>query len=552
MDSLHAHLRVIYGDSAADEFAPRLAERIATTRERIAESARGGQLSERDAIVITYADQLRAPGEPPLATLADFFRVRIAPWIPHVHLLPFYPSSSDDGFSVMDYYAVDPEFGDWSDIRELGKSFGLMFDAVFNHASAQGVWFRKFLDNEPGWETAFFTVEGDPDLSAVVRPRTHPVLTSFETARGPERVWTTFSADQVDINFADPRMMLRLAEVLLFYLEQGARFIRLDAIAFLWKVPGTTCIHLDETHEAVRLFRAITDAVDPSIRIITETNVPHDLNISYFGNGTNEAHMVYNFALPPLVFHTFRSGDASRLTAWAGSLSLPSSESTFFNFLASHDGIGVNPARGILAQDEIDALVATTVEHGGFVSEKSNPDGSTSPYELNINFFDALNGGGELTAEAEEIAVDRFVAAHAILFCLRGVPGVYFHSLSGSRGDRAGAESSGIKRRINRQKFTRAQMDAALSNAASREARIFSRLQALWLLRSGLRAFAPDAPQEVLDISPHVFALRRGSSETGHALVLINVTDSARTIDCEAWSGELAPYAVQITPSSAV
>lgn len=541
-EKLREHLAVIYGDVSAQEYTDLLLAKIEDSRmRRAATDIHFKPLGARDAILITYADQIADPDQPPLATLAEFLSARISPWLSAVHLLPFYPSSSDDGFSVMDYYEVDPAFGDWSDIERVRKNFDLMFDAVFNHASVQGEWFRRFLAREDTWENAFFTVDGSPDLSAVVRPRTHPVLTAFDAGNGPLNVWTTFSADQADINFSDPRMMLRLIDVFLFYLEHGARFIRLDAIAFLWKVAGTSCIHLPETHRAVQLFRTVAEMVDPEITIITETNVPHTLNISYFGDGTNEAHMVYNFALPPLVFHTLRTGDATRLSEWAASLSLPGERATFFNFLASHDGIGVNPARGILTQEEIDALVSTTLAHGGMVSNKSNPDGTTSPYELNINYYDAINGDMD-----ETVAIDRFVAAHAILFSLRGVPGVYFHSLFGSRGDRRGADESGIPRRINREKFLRADLDIKLDTPHSRESQIFMRLREMLVTRAQLQAFEPTSPQEVLPASSGLFVLQRGYPGS-RVLCVVNVTDAAVSIPLPAAFGspeslELLPY----------
>ena len=126
------------------------------------------------------------------------------------------------------------------------------------------------------------------------------------------------------------------------------------------------------------------------------------------------------------------TGDATALLRWAAGLTPPSNETTFFNFLASHDGIGLNPARGILHDAEIDAMVQQVLAHGGCVSYKSNPDGTAGPYELNINYFDALCG--PTRREALALQIDRFVAAHAIMFSLAGVPGIYFHSLFGSRG----------------------------------------------------------------------------------------------------------------------
>lgn len=546
-DIIGKHLSFLYGE--AHGVGPSVEQLIGQFRERIVKkSAFDPRPTERDAILITYGDQIRADHQRPLETLADFSSRTLADVVSAIHILPFYPSSSDDGFSVMDYFAVDPELGAWDDIRSLGGSFDLMFDAVFNHASAQGVWFQNFLAQKPGWETAFFTVEGDPDLSQVVRPRALPLLTEFEVEGGPQKVWTTFSADQVDINFADPRMLLRVLEALLFYVEQGARYIRLDAIGFLWKEIGTTSIHLPQTHAAIQLMRSVLDEVAPEVQLITETNVPHVDNISYFGDGTNEAQMVYNFALPPLVFHTLRTGNTRAFCDWARSLTFPSDRVTFFNFLASHDGIGVNPARGLLAPEEIDALVSTALAHNGFVSYKHLPDGSKAPYELNVNYFDALSN--PLGDEPEETQINRFLAAHAIMLAMRGVPGIYFHSLFGSRGDRQGAETSGIPRRINRQKLDAPTLEAELADPDTRRSRIFAGIAAMLAARALLPAFDPFAPQETLESDPGLVAILRGGERK--AIAFINVTNSTVGVDSRyagwrpvvgSWNnGQLGPY----------
>ena len=518
------HLAFLYGESAAgglEETVKILMRKAREARDSAALSSKS-ELTEADCMLITYGDQVRAANKRPLQTLTEFLSTRAMGAISAVHILPFYPSSSDDGFSVMDYYAVDPNLGTWGDVEALGEGFEMMFDAVFNHASAQGVWFGKFLGQEPGWETAFFTVSGDPDLSQVVRPRALPLLTEFDTAAGPKRVWTTFSADQADINFSDPRMLLRIVEVLLFYVNKGARYIRLDAIAFLWKIPATSCLHLEQTHRVIQLMRTVLDEVAPDVQLITETNVPHADNISYFGNGSNEAQLVYNFALPPLVFHTLRTGDASRLRRWAQTLELPSDRVTFFNFLASHDGIGMNPARGILDQQEIDALVQTALDHNGFVSYKNNPDGTKSPYELNISYFDALSN--PLGGESEDTQVARFLAAHSIMLALRGLPGIYFHSLFGSRGDRRGAEESGIPRRINRKKLDAAELQAELDNPESLRARVFAGVRRMIEARASHPAFSPYAGQEIPEAPPGLLLTVRNAADGRKVLCLTNVT----------------------------
>jgi sucrose phosphorylase len=405
------HLIALYGDVAGRAAFERLHARLSAyprplppllthdvRRGRGGGEAREG--GEGDAILITYGDQFRAPGEAPLRTLADFARRHLGGLISTIHILPFYPYSSDDGFSVVDYRAVDPALGSWNDVRRIGQDFRLMFDAVINHVSAGSAWFQAFLRGDPAYRDYFIVVAGGPDLSQVVRPRALPLLSRFATPTGEQAVWTTFSDDQMDLNYANPDVLLEISDLLLDYAARGAEFIRLDAIAYLWKEIGSPCIHLPQTHRVIQLWRAMFDAVAPHVMLITETNVPHVENISYFGDGANEAQLVYNFALPPLALDAFHTGSARVLSAWAGSLSLPSDRVTFFNFLASHDGIGLNPARGILPEAAIEALVARAVAHGGQVSYKHNADGTQSPYELNVNYFDALSdpAGGDAGA----------------------------------------------------------------------------------------------------------------------------------------------------------
>jgi glucosylglycerate phosphorylase len=526
-ETVKHHLAFLYGEAAAPELEEAVEILANKSRQNCssAVSAKKNELTEADCMLITYGDQVRSTGESPLATLTNFLSKRVVRTISAVHILPFYPSSSDDGFSVMDYYSIDPALGTWDDIESLDRNFDMMFDAVFNHASAQGVWFQKFLRQEAGWESAFFTVSGEPDLSKVVRPRALPLLTEFETAAGRKRVWTTFSADQADIDFSDPRMLLRILEVLLFYVSKGARYIRLDAIAFLWKIPGTSCIHLEQTHRAIQLMRAVLDEVAPEVQLITETNVPHSDNVSYFGDGSNEAQLVYNFALPPLVFHTMRTGDATRLRRWAQALVLPSERVTFFNFLASHDGIGLNPARGILDPGEIDALVQTALDHDGFVSYKNNPDGTKSPYELNISYFDALSS--PTAGEPLHTQAARFLAAHSIVFALRGLPGIYFHSLFGSRGDRKGAEESGIPRRINRKKLEVGALDGELDQPDNLRAQVFAGMQGMLEARASHPAFNPFAEQEIPDAPPDLFLITRKAANGPRVICATNVTPSA-------------------------
>jgi glucosylglycerate phosphorylase len=525
--AIRTHLTALYGETAGETTFERLRDLLSRYSGRIP-AARLTSLSQRDAILITYGDQVTQPGSTPLKTLTDFCVEHLSGAISGVHFLPFYPYTSDDGFSIVDYQAVDPALGSWTDVAHFGQYFLMMFDAVINHMSQGSAWFHGFLHGDPRYRDYFIAVPEDADLSMVVRPRTLPLLTTFQVNGQPQKIWTTFSADQVDLNFRNPAVLLDVLDVLLSYVEHGAELIRLDAIAFLWKTYGTSCLHLPQTHRVIQLIRSVLDQVAPQVILITETNVPHADNLSYFGDGSNEAQLVYNFALPPLVMHSLQTGSAQILSDWAAGLRLPSKRTTFFNFLASHDGIGLNPARGILSPEQIDDLVKRVQQHGGLISYKNNPDGSTSPYELNINYFDALSNPDGL--EALEIQVDRFMASQAIMLAVLGVPGIYFQSMFGSRGWRDGVRQTGHNRTINRQKFTLAELEAELAAPGSIRQNVFTRFTRLLRIRASQPAFDPYGEMSVVNAGEPIFAVFRTSGEAAPVLCLQNVSDQLQSI----------------------
>lgn len=516
----------IYGESFSDAHLNVLLTKLEKAAVNITEKRKSGW-DEKDVVLITYADQFSAKGEKALPVFTRFYNEWLSRTFSHVHLLPFYPWSSDDGFSVIDYHEVAPETGTWRDVAELKQSASLMFDFVCNHMSAKSEWFANYLAQKPGYEDFFISVDPETDLSAVTRPRALPLLTPFTLHDGSVRhLWTTFSDDQIDLNFASPQVLIAMVDVLLHYLMEGARYIRLDAVGFMWKIPGTTCIHLEQTHCLIQLFRAITDAVAPGTVIITETNVPHKDNISYFGDGENEAQMVYQFSLPPLVLHAVHRQDVKALCQWAGSLALPSTHTTWFNFLASHDGIGLNPLRGILPESEILSLVDKLQQEGALVNWKNNPDGTRSPYEINVTYLDALS----LRDSSDDERIARFILAHAVLLSFPGVPAVYIQSILGSRNDYEGVERLGYNRAINRKKYTAGQVDLELNNKKSIRYQIYSRLSELIAIRRGERAFHPDSKAIFDAIGEHILKIVRVAENGERMTALFNFSNKMQTV----------------------
>ena len=529
------HLVFIYGDKLANQYFERLVTRLEafkTNHPELAASLARERFSEHDAILITYGDMVTKPGTSPLRAQADFLNEYVRGAISTVHILPFFPYSSDDGFSIIDYLKVDPALGSWEDVSYLGQDYRLMFDAVINHISAQSSWFRGYLSDDPGYQNHFITITPEMDLSNVFRPRALPLETPVSTVSGEKLVWTTFSADQIDLNYKNPQLLLDVMDVLLDYVAHGAEFIRLDAIAFIWKESGTTCLHQPQAHRIVQLMRTVLDIVAPRVSIITETNVPHEDNISYFGDGANEAQMVYNFSLPPLTLHAFHTGNAEALSRWANTLELPSDQTTFFNFLASHDGIGVTPATGILTEDQITAMGERIKSNGGYVSYKNNPDGTQSAYELNINYLDALRDPA--IHEEETILARRFLASQAIMLSLRGVPGIYFHSLFGSRNWHEGVERTGRYRSINRQKLNSTHLEAGLGDPTSLRHKVFYGYLDLLKQRTTHPAFHPLGAQKLLFTNELVFALWRGSLDDRFNLICLhNVSNHPQPINID-------------------
>jgi glucosylglycerate phosphorylase len=527
-------LLYLYGPGLGERTAVELAELLARFRPRLegrGPGARNG--AGNDALLITYGDTLRGPDDAPLAALREFALRRLKGRVSGIHLLPFFPYSSDYGFAVNDYLAVRADLGSWADVEALNADFQLMFDFVRNHVSAESEWFQGFLRGEAPFRDFFITVDPATDLSMVTRPRTTPLLTRFETALGPRWVWTTFGPDQVDLNYRNPEVLLRMLEIMLTYLERGADLLRMDAIAYLWKEVGTSCVHLPQTHQVVKLFREVLDEVAPRVEIVTETNVPQRDNISYFGDGRDEAQMVYQFPLAPLVLDAFARGDAGRLTAWAGSLDPPSERTAFFNFLASHDGIGVVPARDLLSEAEIDSLAQRVLAHRGQVSDKANPDGSLSPYELNTTFFDALSDPDD-RAEAWATKLDRFICSQAIMLALAGVPGIYIHSLFGSPNDQAGYARSGWKRDLNHRRLKLTELESALSDHTTHEALVFARYSRLLEVRRRQPAFHARSGQRALEAGAGIFAIVRGPRE-GQVLVTLHNLTNAPCVAAGEW-----------------
>lgn len=524
--TINKRLQRLYPPEIAERAADSIVDLVFKYKARI--QSKEYQLSEKDIVLITYGDQVNKDYEPSLHTLKMFVDRHLKGVINSIHILPFYPYSSDDGFSVVNYSAVDPRMGSWREIEQISGDYRLMVDGVINHISQFSDWFKAFLAGDPYFKDFFIEVDPSIDLSKVVRPRALPLISEYVDDTGKTRhVWTTFSKDQVDLNYQSHRVLRNVLEALLYYVEKGATLIRLDAIAFVWKEIGTECVHLHETHELIQLIREVLHEVAPEVIIITETNVPHHENVSYFGSGDDEAQMVYNFALPPLLLHSILTSNTKTITEWAKTLTLPSDKVCFFNFTASHDGIGLRPIKGILTDKEVAYIGETVNSHGGLVSYRTEPDGSKSPYELNCSYIDALTHPDE----KNEVRYKRMLLAQASMLVMPGVPGIYFHSLVGSRNYLDGVKHSGINRTINREKYHIDWLEKELAKEGSLANTLFVKFKELIAIRINQAAFNPFGKFEFLDLGEQLFVVDQYSVD-GKERVLAVHNFSDEVVDC--------------------
>ncbi len=526
-------LEFLYGHDLGRQVSKRIFRYIDTHMQLRTRSVVGPFWTHADIVLITYGDSIQSPTRPPLQTLRSFLNRHLPMEFSMVHILPFFPWSSDDGFSITDFRAVNPELGSWEDIAALEECYDVVIDLVLNHCSRENLWFADFIAGQEPACDYFIDTDPEENLSAVTRPRSTPLLTGVRTHRGLRHVWATFSNDQIDLNYKNPDVLLEMIDILLYYFRRGARMVRLDAVAYLWKEIGTSCIHLPQTHEVIKLLRDILALVEPGALIMTETNVPHEENISYFGNG-DEANVVYQFSLPPLLLHAIYSGTTRYLQAWAQSLEqtpIPKG-CTYLNFTASHDGIGLRPLEGLVPQAEVNTMLQEMRNRGGFISTRQNIDGSDTPYELNITYFDAFR---DPHANANQWHIPAFMLSQIVALTLRGIPAIYIHGLFATPNDHIGVERSGHTRAINRRKWDNSELKNLMANHESETGHVFQIYKKLLRIRRRQLAFHPDTSQHVLTLEDGLLGIERVlADKSQHIIAVFNFTHEAKTLRLNA------------------
>lgn len=419
-----------------------------------------------------------------------------------VHLLPFFHpiDGSDAGFDPIDHTQVDPRLGDWGDVRSLGRVIDVMADVIVNHVSTDSPQFRDWLargERSP-YAGLFLTMDSvfpggatEDQLLAIYRPRPGLPFTATTLADGRRRLlWTSFTAQQADIDVAHPQGQAYLQGILDTLAGAGVRMVRLDAVGYAIKKPGSSCFMMPETFAFIGAFAQ--QARQRGIEVLVEIHSHYRRQIEI----ARQVDWVYDFALPPLVLHALFFQTAEPLKAW--SRVRPHNALTV---LDTHDGIGIIDI-GADAQDragrpglvppaELDALVERihTLSGGGSRKATGAAASNLDLYQVNCTYFDALGG--------DERA---YLIARAVQFFLPGVPQVYYVGLLAGGNDLALLAHSGVGRDINRHRYTRAEVDAALQRP------VVQGLLNLIRLRNRHPAFG--GRFTLLDSAPQVLAMR--------------------------------------------
>ncbi len=475
-------------------------------------------ISEKTSLVICYCDSVYSEKRKSIKVFQTFFQKILKKYFNTIHFLPFYPSSSDSGFAVKDHYKVENKLGNWKDIRNISKLSNIMADMVINHASARGLWFKNFLKKKEPGKDYFFTVDSKFDTSNVVRPRDHKLLKKIKIFKKSDYLWRTFSADQIDLNFRNPYVLIQFIKIMIHLINNGVTIFRLDAIAYLWKENGTKCINLKQTHEIIKLLRNIINLLNIQTTIITETNLPEKENLTYFGKN-DEANWIYNFSLPPLLIHAFLFENSSYLNKWSNKLPKTKNGNCYLNFIASHDGIGIRPTEGIFDNKTLNNFIKRLKKNGSKFSYRKDQKYSKKVYEANITVFDALKKSD--FDPSGKFFFERYLAAHAIMISFEGIPAIYFNSLFGKSNDEAKYVITGNNRDINRYKWNYKSIIRNLKDKKSKQSVFYNSIIKLLEIRRKQKAFHPNAFRCNVKISSKVYSFKRISVDKKQTIICV-------------------------------
>ena len=448
-----------------------------------------------------------------------------------VHLLPFFfpIDGADAGFDPIDHTQVDPQLGTWADVKALTEQIEVMGDVIVNHVSAKSPQFLDYSargDASPHaglfltLETVFPQGASEAELRAVYRPRPGSPLTTVTLASGESKtLWTTFTPQQLDIDVRHPQGRSYLDGIVRSFADNGIHLVRLDAVGYAIKKAGTSCFMLPETFDFIDEFAARAKAL--GIEVLVEIHSYHRRQIEV----ARRVDWVYDFALPPLLLHALFFKTAAPLKAW-----IAIRPNNALTVLDTHDGIGIidigadpqdrEGQPGLVPPAELDQLVETI--HINSAGQSRQATGAAASnldlYQVNCTFYDAL-------ARSDRA----YLIARAVQFFLPGVPQVYYVGLLAGEKDMALLARTAVGRDINRHRYSRAEIDAALTRPVVQD------LLALIRLRNRHPAFAGTFELRTSDAQT---LSMRWTAGAAHASLSVRFADLGYDLFTDDGSGE--------------
>lgn len=398
---------------------------------------------KNEIMLITYADSMGKDLQDLKELLNNYFSEAVG----GVHILPFYPSSADRGFAPLTYKEVDEKFGDWSDIEELAENYYLMFDFMVNHISRQSEFYKDFKKNKDDSEFSDFFIRykdfwenGEPTEEEVDKiykrkPRAPYIEVDFDDG-STEKIWCTFSDEQLDLNIESDRVKQFMEESLRFLAEKGASIIRLDAFAYAIKKAGTSCFFIEpEIWELLDYIKSILDEYD--VEILPEIHEHYSIQLKIAEKG----HPVYDFSLPMLLLHSIYSSTTSNLKSW-----LKKCPDYQFTTLDTHDGIGVVDVKDLMSDKEIEETREQLYKQGSNVKKvySSAAYDNLDIYQINCTYYSALGNDDQA-----------YLLARAVQFFAPGIPQVYYVGLLAGENDIELLEETKVGRNINRHYYSK-------------------------------------------------------------------------------------------------
>ncbi len=513
-DHLRQLLKEIYQDQSAEDIELLLSQLMQISEENSTLSRKNDSnyhlWDSSSVVLITYPDSIYSSDKPSLNILYDLIISYIGNLSSIVHILPFLYSTSDGGFAVSSHTTIDKSFGDWEDLKKISKKRKLMGDIVLNHISSRHQWVEDFVkDKEPGSKYILSPSKKD-NWENVFRPRNTSLFKTIQTIHGPRDVWTTFGPDQIDVNWAEPNLLLEYLKLIALYIENGISWLRLDAVGFIWKRSGGRCINDKKAHKIIKIIRIMLNNLLKDGVLVTETNVPEKDNLSYLITA-DEANIAYNFPLPPLILEAIISQKTDLLNKWLKAWKRLPRNTALLNFTSCHDGVGLIPLKGLMSDVRIKNLLSECEKRGGLISHRTLPEGEEEPYELNISWWSAMKSKSN---ERNSLQTDRFILSQLFVMALPGIPAFYLQALLACENDLETFKKTGQRRDINRKKFDAYDLFNNLNNPKSFASKNLKFLQFAMKTRSQLKAFHPSSQMRHISVScSGIVAICRGERE---------------------------------------